>query len=66
MDSLSNLELHLSVALSKYGPDITVSMLHTWLLGMLYDGQPVPQEFLTMLTQMLNKQNNRLLGNYVS
>jgi hypothetical protein len=61
MNSLQNLELMLAVSLDKYGPDKTVSMLHTMLLGELYDGNPVDNGFLKMLTQMLNKQNNRLL-----
>jgi hypothetical protein len=56
ISSLANLELVVSVGLSKYGPDEMVSMMHTELLGMLYDGEYCTPEFLAELTKLLNKR----------
>ncbi len=66
MTSLQNLELLLSHSLKKYGPDETVQSLYTILLGEIYDFNPVPNDFYSVLTQMLARQSKRLSKNYVN
>lgn len=56
MNSLSNLEFEIANSISKYGAERTICMLHTELLGLLYDGNAWNDGFLELLTEIMNKR----------